>query len=140
MSIASRDENPQRLTVRLADDEHIRCACALLFGRLYPRSFGRARAEPRRCIRGASGSDAWQYLFWRALGFGLVLSLVAAQRHATSPLVRIRRLGGLAWVSVLAMVTSQVCFVAAIKSGSTAEVFFLMSSLPGPSSVSASAR
>ena len=82
------------------------------------------------CIRGASASDAWQYLFWRALGFGLVLSLVAAQRHAASPLVQIRRLGGFAWVSVLAMVTSQVCFVAAIKSGSTAEVFFLMSLAP----------
>ena len=82
------------------------------------------------CIRGASASDAWQYLFWRALGFGLVLSLVAAQRHGTSPLAQIRRLGGFAWVSVLAMVASQVCFVAAIKSGSTAEVFFLMSLAP----------
>lgn len=60
----------------------------------------------------------------------LVLSLVAAQRHGTSPLAQIRRLGGFAWVSVLAMVTSQVCFVAAIKSGSTAEVFFLMSLAP----------
>ena len=39
-------------------------------------------------------------------------------------------LGGFAWVSVLAMVASQVCFVAAIKSGSTAEVFFLMSLAP----------
>src|SRR5258705_2458540 len=68
------------------------------------------------CIRGASASDAWQYLFWRALGFGVVLSLVAAQRHGTNPLSQIRRLGGFAWVSVLAMVTSQVCFVAAIKS------------------------
>jgi DME family drug/metabolite transporter len=82
------------------------------------------------CIRGASASDAWQYLFWRALGFGLVLTLVAAQRHGTSPLVQIKHLGGFAWVSVLAMVTSQVCFVAAIKTGSTAEVFFLMSLAP----------
>jgi hypothetical protein len=30
------------------------------------------------CIRGASTSAAWQYLFWRALGFDLVLALVAA--------------------------------------------------------------
>jgi DME family drug/metabolite transporter len=82
------------------------------------------------CIRGASASDAWQYLFWRALGFGLVLSLVAAQRHGTNPFEQIRRLGGFAWVSVFAMVVSQVCFVGAIKSGSTAEVFFLMSLAP----------
>ena len=82
------------------------------------------------CIRGASASDAWQYLFWRAMGFGLVLSLVAAWRHGTNPLAQIRRLGGLAWVSVLAMVASQVSFLAAIKSGSTAEVFFLMSLAP----------
>ena len=82
------------------------------------------------CIRGASASDAWQYLFWRALGFGLALSLVAAQRHRTSPLAQIRRLGGFAWISVLAMTTSQICFVAAMKSGSTAEIFFLMSLAP----------
>jgi drug/metabolite transporter (DMT)-like permease len=44
--------------------------------------------------------------------------------------VQIRRLGGFAWVSVSAMVVSQICFVAAIKSGSTAEVFFLMSLAP----------
>jgi drug/metabolite transporter (DMT)-like permease len=82
------------------------------------------------CLRGASDSDAWQYLFWRALAFGFVLSLVAAQRHGTSPLMQIARLGGFAWISVIAMVTSQVCFVAAIKSGNTAEVFFLMSLAP----------
>ncbi|HJU32217.1 MAG TPA: EamA family transporter [Hyphomicrobiaceae bacterium] len=82
------------------------------------------------CIRGASASDAWQYLFWRALGFGLVLAFVAALRHGTSPLAQIRSLGRFAWVSALAMVASQVCFVAAMKSGSTAEVFFLMSLAP----------
>ena len=82
------------------------------------------------CIRGAAASDAWQYLFWRAIGFGLVLALVAAYRHAVPPLVQVWRLGGFAWVSVLAMVASQVCFIAAMKLGSTAEVFFLMSLAP----------
>jgi drug/metabolite transporter, DME family len=82
------------------------------------------------CIRGASASDAWQYLFWRSLGFGLVLSLLAAQRHGTSPLAQIGRLSGYGWVSVLALVASQVCFIAAMKAGSTAEVFFLMSLAP----------
>jgi drug/metabolite transporter (DMT)-like permease len=82
------------------------------------------------CVRGASASDAWQYLFWRAVGFGLVLALVAAQRHGTNPFLQVRRLGGFAWLSVLAMVASQVCFIAAIKSGNTAEVFFLFSLAP----------
>lgn len=81
------------------------------------------------CIRGASASDAWQYLFWRALGFGLVLVLMLARRHV-NPLAQIQRMGGIAWVSVLAMAASQVCFIAAIKSGSTAEVFFLQALAP----------
>jgi drug/metabolite transporter (DMT)-like permease len=82
------------------------------------------------CVRGAATSDAWQYLFWRALGFGLVLAVVAAYRHRINPLTQVRRLGGFGWLSVLAMVGSQICFIAAIKSGSTAEVFFLMSLAP----------
>lgn len=82
------------------------------------------------CVRGAAASDAWQYLFWRALALAVALAIVAAQRHATSPLLQIRRLGGFAWLSVLAMVASQVCFIIAIKLGSTAEVFFLMSLAP----------
>src|SRR5215813_8992757 len=68
------------------------------------------------CLRAASASDAWQYLFWRGIGFGCSLSLLAAWRHGSSPLVQIGRLGGFAWVSVLALVASQVLFVTAIKS------------------------
>ena len=82
------------------------------------------------CLRAASASDAWQYLFWRGIGFGCSLSFLAACRHASSPWVQIARLGGFAWISVLALVASQVLFVVAIKSGSTAEVFFLMSLAP----------
>jgi drug/metabolite transporter, DME family len=82
------------------------------------------------CLRAASTSDAWQYLFWRGIGFGCALSILAAWRHASSPLAQIRRLAGFAWLSVPALVASQVLFVAAIKSGSTAEVFFLMSLAP----------
>jgi drug/metabolite transporter, DME family len=82
------------------------------------------------CVRGAATSDAWQYLFWRALGFGIVLTIVAAYRHRINPVTQVRRLGGFGWLSVLAMVGSQICFIAAIKSGSTAEVFFLMSLAP----------
>jgi drug/metabolite transporter, DME family len=82
------------------------------------------------CLRAASASDAWQYLFWRGIGFGCALSVLAAWRHASSPLAQIKRLGAFAWISVAALVASQVLFVAAIKSGSTAEVFFLMSLAP----------
>jgi drug/metabolite transporter, DME family len=82
------------------------------------------------CLRAASASDAWQYLFWRGIGFGCAVSLLATWRHASSPLLQMCRLRGFAWISVLALVASQVLFVAAIKSGSTAEVFFLMSLAP----------
>jgi drug/metabolite transporter (DMT)-like permease len=82
------------------------------------------------CLRGAAGSDAWQYLLWRAIGFGVVLALVAAWVQRRSPLAQMRAMGGFAWISVLALVGSQVCFVAAMKAGSTAEVFFLMSLAP----------
>jgi len=82
------------------------------------------------CLRAASASDAWQYLFWRGIGFTVTLTALAARRHAASPLAQIRRLGGFAWVSVLALVASQVFFVAAIKAGNTAEVFFLLSLAP----------
>jgi len=82
------------------------------------------------CLRGASSSNAWQYLFWRALAFCAALALVATLRQGASPIGQIRRLGGFAWVSVGAMVASQIFFVAAIKAGNTAEVFFLMSLAP----------
>jgi drug/metabolite transporter, DME family len=82
------------------------------------------------CIRAANASDAWQYLFWRGLGFGCAVWLLAAWHHASNPLTQIRQLGGFAWVSVIALVASQVLFVAAIKIGSTAEVFFLLSLAP----------
>jgi len=82
------------------------------------------------CIRAANASDAWQYLFWRGIGFGCALWVLATWRHARNPFTQIRQLGGFAWLSVLALVASQVFFVAAIKIGSTAEVFFLLSLAP----------
>src|SRR5262245_9288353 len=82
------------------------------------------------CIRAANASDAWQYLFWRGIGFSCAVSVLATWRHASNPFTQIRRLGGFAWLSVLALVASQVFFVAAIKIGSTAEVFFLLSLAP----------
>lgn len=82
------------------------------------------------CVRGAATSNAWQYLFWRALGFSIVLTLVAMQRHGVNPFAQIRHLGGFAWISVVTMVASQVCFILAVQSGNTAEVFFLMSLAP----------
>src|SRR5262249_15431413 len=82
------------------------------------------------CLRAAAASDAWQYLFWRGIGFTASLTVLAAWRHAENPLVQMQRLGGFAWVSVLALVASQVFFVAAIKAGNTAEVFFLLSLAP----------
>lgn len=82
------------------------------------------------CVRAAGESDPWQYLFWRALGFGAVVTAIAAWRHRTSPLGQVARLGRFAWLAVGAMVFSQAGFIVAIKLGSTAEVFFLMSLAP----------
>ena len=82
------------------------------------------------CVRAAGGSDPWQYLFWRAIGFGVVVTAIAAWRHRTSPHGQVARLGRFAWLAVGAMVFSQAGFIVAIKLGSTAEVFFLMSLAP----------
>ena len=82
------------------------------------------------CVRAAAEGDAWQYLFWRAIGFGIAVTIVAVWRHRSSPLGQVRRLGGFAWLAVAAMVVSQAGFIVAIKLGSTAEVFFLMSLAP----------
>jgi drug/metabolite transporter, DME family len=82
------------------------------------------------CIRAANASDAWQYLFWRGLGFGCAVWLLATWRRASNPITQIRQLGGFAWLSAIALVASQILFVAAIKIGSTAEVFFLLSLAP----------
>jgi drug/metabolite transporter (DMT)-like permease len=68
------------------------------------------------CSGAASASVSFSALFARGSG--------------QSPLAQIRELGGFAWLSVVAMVASQVCFVAAMKAGNTAEVFFLMSLAP----------
>lgn len=82
------------------------------------------------CLRGASSSDAWQYLMWRALAFAVVMVAVATVRHRVNPVAQIRNLSAFGWLSVVTMVASQVCFICAMKLGGTAEVFFLMSLAP----------
>ncbi len=82
------------------------------------------------CLRGAHSSDAWQYLFWRALAFAAVMVAVATVRHRVNPIAQIRNLSWFGWLSVVTMVASQVCFICAMKLGGTAEVFFLMSLAP----------
>ena len=47
------------------------------------------------CIRGTGGSDAWQYLFWRAIGFTAALAMFAAIRQRINPVEQVRRLGRL---------------------------------------------
>lgn len=82
------------------------------------------------CIRGATGSDAFQYLFWRAAGFTVAVAIIATIRQRRSPLVQVCGMGAFGWLAAPAMVVSQVGFIAAVKLTTVAEVFFLLSLAP----------
>jgi drug/metabolite transporter (DMT)-like permease len=82
------------------------------------------------CIRGAGESEAFQYLFWRAMGFTAAVTLIAACRHIANPVEQVMRMGRYGWLAAATMVLSQVAFIAAIKVATVAEVFFLFSLAP----------
>jgi drug/metabolite transporter, DME family len=82
------------------------------------------------CIRNTAGSDAWVYIFWRALGFTTALSVVAALRGDRSPWRQLTRLRGVAWIAALGMALSQVTFVSSVKIATFAEVFLICSLAP----------
>ncbi len=82
------------------------------------------------CIRGTGGSDAWQYLFWRAIGFTAALAMFAAIRQRINPVEQVRRLGRLAWISAAAMAVSQATFISSAKLTTFAEVFFICALAP----------
>jgi drug/metabolite transporter, DME family len=82
------------------------------------------------CIRGAGGSDAIQYLFWRAIAFTVAVSIIAVQRRTLNPITQVRGMRGFAWLAAGAMVFSQIGFIAAVKMSTVAEVFFLLSLAP----------
>lgn len=82
------------------------------------------------CIRNASVSNAWQYIFWRALGFTAALVAVAWLRDHRSPIRQLAGLGRWAWVAAICMALSQVTFVSSIKAATFAEVFLICSLAP----------
>jgi drug/metabolite transporter, DME family len=82
------------------------------------------------CIRNATASNAWQYIFWRALGFTTALVILAAVRDARNPVRQLFGLGPMAWVASICMATSQVTFVTSIKAATFAEVFLICSLAP----------
>jgi drug/metabolite transporter, DME family len=82
------------------------------------------------CVRTATASSAWQYIFWRALGFTVALILVATVRDARNPLRQLAGLGRMAWVACLCMALSQVTFISSIKAATFAEVFLICSLAP----------
>ncbi len=82
------------------------------------------------CIRGAGGADAFQYLLWRSIGFTIAVSTIAYSRHAISPIAQVRHMRGFGWLAAVAMVLSQIGFIAAVKLTTIAEVFFLLSLAP----------
>jgi drug/metabolite transporter (DMT)-like permease len=82
------------------------------------------------CIRGATASDAWQYLFWRALGFTSALITIASLRDQRNPLQQVMHLECFAWVSAISLGMSQITFISAVKVTTFAETFFLCSLAP----------
>jgi drug/metabolite transporter (DMT)-like permease len=82
------------------------------------------------CVRGATESDAWQYIFWRALGFLGAMTVVAWVRDRRSPIDQVTSLGRMAIVAALAMAASQITFISALKVTTVAETMFLCSLAP----------
>jgi drug/metabolite transporter, DME family len=82
------------------------------------------------CIRNTSSSEAWVYIFWRALGFTTALITIAAVRGTVHPLRQLTGLRGIAWIAALGMATSQITFVSSVKIATFAEVFLICSLAP----------
>ncbi len=82
------------------------------------------------CVRNATSSNAWQYIFWRALGFTTALVIIASFREKRSPLRQLTSLGKWAWIACFCMALSQVTFISSIKAATFAEVFLICSLAP----------
>lgn len=81
-------------------------------------------------VRNATASNAWQYIFWRALGFTAALLILATLRDKRSPLRQLLSLGRMAWIATICMALSQVTFISSIKAATFAEVFLICSLAP----------
>ncbi len=81
-------------------------------------------------VRNAMASNAWQYIFWRALGFTAALLILATLRDKRSPLRQLLSLGRMAWIATICMALSQVTFISSIKAATFAEVFLICSLAP----------
>lgn len=82
------------------------------------------------CVRNATSSNSWQYIFWRALGFTTTLVIVATLREKRSPLRQLASLDRMAWIACFCMALSQVTFISSIKAATFAEVFLICSLAP----------
>ncbi len=82
------------------------------------------------CVRNATSSNAWQYIFWRAIGFTTALVIVATLREKRSPLRQLASLDRMAWIACFCMALSQVTFISSIKAATFAEVFLICSLAP----------
>ncbi len=82
------------------------------------------------CVRNATSSNAWQYIFWRALGFTAALVIIATLRETRSPLRQLASLDRMAWIACFCMALSQVTFISSIKAATFAEVFLICSLAP----------
>ena len=82
------------------------------------------------CVRNATSSNAWQYIFWRAAGFTTALVVIASLRQKRSPFRQLTSLGIWAWIACFCMALSQVTFISSIKAATFAEVFLICSLAP----------
>jgi drug/metabolite transporter, DME family len=82
------------------------------------------------CVRSATASHAWQYIFWRAIGFTAALLVISTMRGQRSALHQIAHLRPMAWIAACSMALSQVTFIYSIKAATFAEVFLICSLAP----------
>jgi drug/metabolite transporter (DMT)-like permease len=81
-------------------------------------------------IRGADEADAFQYVFWRSIGFTIALVVIASFRGDESPLRQLARLTVAGWVGAASIAFSAMTFILALKVSTFAETFFLCSLAP----------
>lgn len=81
-------------------------------------------------VRLAPDAGPWQYTGWRAFAFIGAMWLIARLRESRAPSMQLRQLRPIAWIGALMLALASTTFIAAIKTTTLAETFFLCSLSP----------
>jgi drug/metabolite transporter (DMT)-like permease len=81
-------------------------------------------------VRNATASDAFQYLFWRAIGFTAALIVISAYRGRTSPWGQVRSMSRFGAAAAVAMALSQTFFISSVKVTTFGETFLICALAP----------